>query len=242
MNDAFSSAPCIIDGRPVGTEPRPGQCLRTWLREQGALGVKKGCDAGDCGACTVWLDGEPVHSCLGARLPCEWQACHHDPGIEPGGHAASDAAAFSRRAVIPMRLLHRRHDHDRRLADGAAVRRPAACVEGQSVPLYRLPCDRRRHRRQGRGAGGRSRATPAARTSAIRLARRLSPATRITPWIWSHTILLQANLLHLKVLRSPHAHARITRIDTTRAKALPGVVAVYTWEDVPRRHVQHSDA
>ena len=42
-------------------------------------------------------------------------------------------------------------------------------------------------------------------------------------------------LLHLKVLRSPHAHARITSIDKTKALAIPGVVAVYTWEDVPRR-------
>ncbi len=42
-------------------------------------------------------------------------------------------------------------------------------------------------------------------------------------------------LLHLKLLRSPHAHARIVSIDKTRALAVPGVHAVLTWEDVPRR-------
>lgn len=41
-------------------------------------------------------------------------------------------------------------------------------------------------------------------------------------------------LLHAKVLRSPHAHARIKHIDASKALALPGVTAVLTWRDIPR--------
>ena len=40
-------------------------------------------------------------------------------------------------------------------------------------------------------------------------------------------------LLHAKLLRSPHAHARIKRIDTSKAKALPGVRAVVVAADIP---------
>src|SRR5258706_13298647 len=41
-------------------------------------------------------------------------------------------------------------------------------------------------------------------------------------------------LLHAKLLRSPYAHAKIVRIDVSRAKALPGVRAVITAADIPQ--------
>lgn len=41
-------------------------------------------------------------------------------------------------------------------------------------------------------------------------------------------------MLYARVLRSPHAHARIKRIDATKARELKGVAAVLTWQDIPR--------
>jgi putative selenate reductase molybdopterin-binding subunit len=46
--------------------------------------------------------------------------------------------------------------------------------------------------------------------------------------------LVLPGLLHARILHSPHAHARITRIDVLQARAMPGVAAVLTHQDVPR--------
>lgn len=49
-------------------------------------------------------------------------------------------------------------------------------------------------------------------------------------------------MLWAKMLRSPHHHAAITRVDTSRAEAMPGVRAVVTWEDVPHLTYGHLEA
>ncbi len=54
-----------VNGKSVNAAVSPVERLSKVLRERlGLMGTKVGCDAGDCGACTVLLDGEPVCSCL----------------------------------------------------------------------------------------------------------------------------------------------------------------------------------
>lgn len=216
-----------IDGEEHEAAPRAGQCLRTFLREQGRTGVKKGCDTGDCGACTVHVDGTPVHSCLypaaraagrevttimGLGTPEQphpiQQAFLEAQGFQCGfctGGFVMTAAALTeeQRADLPRALKSNlcRCTGYRAIRDAlAGVRTIDDDAPGASV--------------------GRSLPAPAGPQL----------VTGRAEFTLDHA---PAGLLHMALLRSPHAHARIRRIDTSAALEVPGVELVLTYADVP---------
>jgi CO/xanthine dehydrogenase Mo-binding subunit/aerobic-type carbon monoxide dehydrogenase small subunit (CoxS/CutS family) len=218
---------CVVNGRPTVGEPRPGQCLRTWLRDQGWFGVKKGCDAGDCGACTVDVDGKPVHSCLFPAARAAGRQITTIEGLAPPGglhkmqRAFLDAQGYqcgfctagmvmtasclteAQLADLPVALKGNlcRCTGYRAIADAVA----GVCDTQDAEPGEAL---------------GRNVPAPAGPDIVTGRAR--------------YTLDVAVDgLLHLKLLRSPHAHARIVSIDTTAALAVPGVHAVLTHADAP---------
>ena len=62
----------VVNGKAVEVKVNPTWTLLKVLREElGLTGTKKGCERGDCGACTVLLDGKPINSCLVLALQAE---------------------------------------------------------------------------------------------------------------------------------------------------------------------------
>jgi aerobic carbon-monoxide dehydrogenase small subunit len=75
----------FINGQPDELEGHPMERLLDVLRERlGLTGTKEGCGEGECGACTVLIDGVPTLSCLVPLFQCEGQRIETVEGIAEG--------------------------------------------------------------------------------------------------------------------------------------------------------------
>ena len=80
-----------LNGRETDWDGAPVTRLAAALRDDlGVTGTKIGCDAGDCGACTVLLDGRQVCSCLVAMGQVEGCSVETVEGLESGDSAVAD--------------------------------------------------------------------------------------------------------------------------------------------------------
>ena len=216
-----------VNGAPACLDPPPGQCLQQALRGLGWTGVKNGCGAGDCGACTVLLDGKAVHSCLVPAHRATGRAVTTIEGLGAGQGATG---------LHPVQAAFM-------TAQGFQC---GYCTPGMILTACCLTAEQRSDLPQAmkgnlcRCTGYRAIADAIAGTTHVGAQLGSEPAPDAEAVVTGAARYTMdgpppPGLLHMRLLRSPHAHARVIAIDRAAALALPGVVAVFTHEDAPNR-------
>ncbi|HEY7433146.1 MAG TPA: selenium-dependent xanthine dehydrogenase [Streptosporangiaceae bacterium] len=232
-----------VNGKSMTVEPGESETLLEVLREScGITSVKDGCaPEGSCGACTVLVEGKAVVSCARAATRVGGRTVTTQEGLTDAERAlwansfvvagASQCGFCSPGVIMKAEaLLHRNPEPSREQVTGAlagnlcrctgytkiidAIMLAAAAKRGQPLPEID---------HSGR-VGSRT-----ARYQGTEL------ALGDKPYVNDMTM---PGMLHGALRFADHPRARILAVDTSRARAAPGVVAVLTATDVPGNRVQ----
>ena len=227
-----------VNGNTYSETCLPGTSLLSLLRSLGWVGAHRVCESGDCGSCTVWLDNAAIHSCIYPAIKIDGQAVTTIEGLAVDGELAPMQKAFLECQGFQCGF----------------------CTPGMIMSAEKIKYDTEEDLRKAL-EGNLCRCTGYQgiidsilfRHTEIKIQENLTPNSKLEiqspvgqsipkqdgPTLVTGKPAYTADwsppgLLHLKVVRSPHPHARIRQINTDKAKAFPGVHAIFTHEDVPR--------
>lgn len=241
----------------------PGDILLKVLRREGLLSIKSGgCSYGECGACTILLDGNLVNSCtifaaqthghsietveaIGEKIQSGWQKTR---GLHPIQQAFIETGAIQCGYCTPAFVLAAKSILDKNPNPSEEEIREGISgilcrCTGYKKPVEAILIASRKIRGVETGNSP---------IQAQKIIHSNNPTGEKLNVIGKPAIKVDAHklvqgkpaftddvdfrdLLVAKVLYSPIAHARIVNIDTTKAKELPGVVSILTWKDIPRQ-------
>ncbi len=233
-----------INGKKISRQAKPHQRLLDFLRDDLNLtGNKEGCGAGECGTCSVFVNGVLMKSCLlpvakaqGATIESVealaltgelslLQKAFHKmgasqcgyciPGMVMAATAALRANPFAGREEIKERLGGNicRCTGYQKIFDAVELARDVQNGRLPATALAEIDAE------QGEFIG--------------KNVRRIDAPSKVSGRLKYAGDIIMPGMLHVQVLRSPHAHARIVSIDTSAAEAMDGVEGVITSADVP---------
>lgn len=214
------------------------------LRREGYYGVKIGCRQGDCGNCTVLLDGKPVKSCVMPAKGAEGREITTIEGLATAGELHPLQAQFLEKGAVQCgfctpamiltakALLERNPEPDETAVRKALSKVLCRCT-GYEKPVEAVLAAARLIR--GEAEDGEVR---------TEVEERFKVVGHSVPKVDGRQLVMGKpafagdfkleGMLYGKILWSPHPHALIKSIDTSKARALPGIRAVLTYKDVPR--------
>ena len=233
-----------VNGRKVSRAAKPHQRLLDFIRDDLNLtGNKEGCGAGECGTCSVFVDGVLMKSCLmpiakaqGAQIDTIEslaktgelsvpQKAFHKAGASQCGYCIP-GMVMAATAALRINPFADREEIKERL--GGNICR---CTGYQKIfDAVELARDVQ---------NGRLPATALLETETAdgevigKNVRRIDAPSKVSGRLKYAGDMTMPGMLHVQVLRSPHAHARIVSIDTSAAEAMDGVEGVITSADVP---------
>jgi len=222
----------------------PGEKVRDLLRREGIFSIRNGCDGmGVCGSCAIILDGIVVNSCLLLVPQIEGKEIYTVDYFSKNQELSAVQSALIDSGVVQCgyctpamvlrihELLRRTTAPSRDEIKDALSGHYCRCTgyeqifQAVELAVARLKDPERK-----------SQAAPEFRDDlkTVGKLRRKVDGPRLARGEAAYVEdMVRPGSCHLKVLRSPHAHAYIKSIDTSEAEAIPGVVHVVTHENGP---------